>query len=468
MLIKSTNTEYKGLVEEKISGKQEYEDVFKIEKVLKADIFNGFDELIEHLDLQEGKLYGTYVKKNGKVTDLTRDVLRIFIDWISRGSSKNNDYWVEIPSLSLKKTNRGYRKLLDALEKGTENGAIVECDHDYRFNKPDAKVKMRGKCMYYRLAPKYRKRLKKKVDLKKPMYDMFSAYQKQNLLDIQKNDIGRSMINATMHAVFPTVEHVLTLAQSLIGTDNNKGQMYGDGEWYKKEFNCDDKTLENDKLVVDINKITDKYENMMEEGLRVPTQSTSAYRVTDSVCIMPKFIRNEVLLEEEEMIEVDVTALHPNIMAYVLKREIPSERKIIEEYLEGDVHSKMAEYLGVDRKTVKTNFLSYFNDRNANLKKYEVNKFFEEKLPKSLRWIRNYKRANHKRMSKLLFKNETILMENIVREIHKNDLKCFSVYDAIYVPKSKGEQAYNIVNEVIKASGLNTDASMEFKGKRLK
>lgn len=456
MLLKNIHNDYKGLQE---SVKLEkYDTFYNIEKVDTAKIFNGLDEIIDYLDLPD-KCNGYILKKDGKVTPRTRDTIRVFIDWIGRGNKGYDDGFVPIHSQAFKQLNKGYRKILKALKKGTKEGAIINIDETYRFNhKKDNKTKC------YRLSEKYFHRRKVTIKLTHPKYDMFSAFQKRNLIDIEKNDVGRMMIKASMSCSLPPLDLIESIAKKYIGTKNSKGNTYVHGKQYCIEHGLDYKNFNKfcgNLKIVDMDKLVFNHKEMLNRGMRVPTVSETHYRVSDSVCLMPKIFRKEIKIEDEYMTEIDVTALHPNILANILKQNVFSEKEKIEEYLEGDVHTKISNYLGVERKEIKVELLSYFNCRNFQASKYKMDEFMKEVLPECHRWIKMMKRNNHKRMSIILQQNETRLMGSIVRALDKANIKCFVIYDAITVKESDAIKAQEIMNDVINDVGLNTDTKLK-------
>jgi hypothetical protein len=173
--------------------------------------------------------------------------------------------------------------------------------------------------------------------------------------------------------------------------------------------------------------------------------------------MIPKWIRNEIKIDGEQIVEIDAQALHPRIVGK-LYEEITGDTR--PEFLEGDSHTKIAKMLNIDRSSAKLISLSYWNSkiigyktsaskRNvelfAKMDKYIIQN--HSKLFAFLKYIKcdmkpiKNKKSSHSNMSVLLMDMETRIMENFFRDVKYSGNKTTFLYcyDSVAVKQSKYE-----------------------------
>jgi len=183
--------------------------------------------------------------------------------------------------------------------------------------------------------------------------------------------------------------------------------------------------------------------------------------------VLPKWIRAEILIDGEETVEVDATALHSRIVgklyADTMECEVPF-------FLIGDSHTKVAEMLDITRAEAKLIALSYWNSRivkdatiSSKKNKHlfvKMDSFLKKEFPDLWRYLKYIKckmdvikgKGYHRNsnMSALLVDMETIIMQDLIERLNRKELvPCIYVYDAIAVKKSKAEEVKKLLEKVL-------------------
>ena len=171
---------------------------------------------------------------------------------------------------------------------------------------------------------------------------------------------------------------------------------------------------------------------------------------------IPRWIRQEIKIDGEDIKEIDAVALHSKIVGKLYGDYANVETP---EFLTGDSHTKVAELLGVTRSESKLIALSYWNSRIVNgatisskrnselftrMDKFiqtDYPKLFEYlKLVKSSKPIKNGKSSNTN-MSVLLVDKEVRIIQDFLSEY--GGFSVIYVYDCVYVKSSVYEFAKN-------------------------
>lgn len=207
------------------------------------------------------------------------------------------------------------------------------------------------------------------------------------------------------------------------------------------------------------NKVVKKRKIFEHEG------ETFYDRFYSILSILPKWIRNEIKMDEEEVVEVDATALHSRIVGKMFSEWLGGEP--IPEFLTGDSHSKIAEILNISRQEAKIIALSYWNSRivdNATISNKKNITIFR-KMDNLLKtqypelWnmlihikcvmtpIKGHNFSRNSNMSAFLIDREVRIMQDVISRIEKQPV--IYIYDALAVGKSKAEDVQKIFNEVL-------------------
>src|SRR5690606_23644479 len=96
----------------------------------------------------------------------------------------------------------------------------------------------------------------------------------------------------------------------------------------------------------------------------------SGGRVVDSFNLMPSWIRSIVKIDNEEIIELDYKALHPNIAISLYKGST--------KYL---THYKVANILKEELSSVKIEHLSFFNKRLKDMMRSPLYHYYSKEEP---------------------------------------------------------------------------------------
>lgn len=277
---------------------------------------------------------------------------------------------------------------------------------------------------------------------------------------------------------FPKIEELLKLAENMVKNEETDkwGRIYSFGipaEWYhedngkvitKKKSNGETYSytirgkLKTDCPYVDINIHIYNYILMMnnkkiiKKRKKYVDEEGNVYydRFYSFLSMIPKWIRNQIKIDGEEIVECDATALHPRIIAKMFETSTNLEAP---EFLKGDSHSKISDILNISRKEAKLINLSYWNSKivgdntiasNRNkevfkkmddLIKSECPKLFEFlKIVKcDMKAIKNGK-GSHSNMSVMLMDHENRIMQEFLDRF--GGFSFIYCYDSIAVKKS--------------------------------
>lgn len=148
----------------------------------------------------------------------------------------------------------------------------------------------------------------------------------------------------------------------------------------------------------------------------------SGGRVVDSFTLMPSWIREMVTIDNENIVELDFRALHPNI---ALSTYGGVDYQI--------THEMVAEELKIPLKEVKIEHLSFFNKRVSDMERSILYNYYLNKEKDILKAIVKEKRfKGYKETSRNLFKKEVEIMTTCIQELNRLGIYVIYVYDALY------------------------------------
>lgn len=331
---------------------------------------------------------------------------------------------------------------------------------------------------FYRYPVKYffkndliKKSLKESID--KEFEDIFKS------VDDTINFETRILDDANISSyTFPTVEKLQRVAERMVIEEEKDkfGRIYSFGipkEWYsedngkvitKKKSNGETYSYTiNGKLkpncpYVDINSHIYNYIIMMH-GRKVLRKRKKYYDIEGNVyydrfysflSMIPKWIRNEILIDEEEIVDCDATALHPRIIGKLFETYTKEKRP---EFLKGDSHSKIADILNISRQEAKLINLSYWNspiidDCTISSKKNKevfelMDDLIKKDYPKLFSYLKTVKcytksikkrKSSHSNMSVYLMDSESRIMQEFFNTV--SNLSFIYCYDSVSVKKS--------------------------------
>jgi len=206
---------------------------------------------------------------------------------------------------------------------------------------------------------------------------------------------------------------------------------------------------------------------------------------------IPAPIRNHILTLNRR-VGVDVKSMHPNllnalyngsttladIIGYVVDDEVIS---FIDNYsreydlndsdfmklMTGDVKRNLYNFLlsiGETQYTlvdIKIEFLSFFNKKISQAKESFLYPIFEEYAPDFLQFMNWIRSNNHKRMSDILFKLESTIMDKVIIYCDMNGIEVNGVHDEVVVDGERVDEVVAFCTRTLHEYGLDTDVSYE-------
>ena len=182
-----------------------------------------------------------------------------------------------------------------------------------------------------------------------------------------------------------------------------------------------------------------------------------------SLAMLPKWIRNLILIDGEKIMEIDAVALHSKIVGKLYSGLMGEKTP---EFLKGDSHSKVAELLSITRPEAKIIALSYWNSKILNEKTVsavrnkklieKMDNFIKGEYPKLFEYLKITKtymkplkqgKSSNSNMSVFLIDMEVRLIQEFIRRCPK--INVIYVYDCVYVKESVYDEAKQAFEEVI-------------------
>jgi len=175
-----------------------------------------------------------------------------------------------------------------------------------------------------------------------------------------------------------------------------------------------------------------------------------------------KWIRKLVKIDGQPVVEVDYTALHPNIiyLAFAHEKNVPqTERDLFLATFSGDVHGNLVRLIyGNDlsneeydekRSEIKIENLSYWNDKMGAWESYSIHQHIIRLFPKIMEYVQKSKFSTgkaHAETANILFSIETQLMQHNAQVLRSHDIPFIYAYDALWVSEKAKDQVKEIMN----------------------
>jgi len=259
------------------------------------------------------------------------------------------------------------------------------------------------------------------------------------------NVIGRNLIKVYDQITLPSKSEILNRAKKLVEEKykNKKGKKLTFLNKKSKSYYSSSKP----RSFVEYN--IKLYDSLVGSNYMIPKigDFKSGGRVVDSFNLMPSWIRSLVKINNEEIIELDFKALHPNI-AFSIYGE--PKHQITHEYV--------AKALSKPLDEIKIEHLSFFNKRVEDMKKSILYDFYYKREKVMLEnLIQEKERYGYKKTSQQLFKKEVIIMSDIIHELSGLGIYVLYVYDALYCGQTHEGTVTEIMNRVIKKHNVFTN-----------
>jgi hypothetical protein len=334
-----------------------------------------------------------------------------------------------------------YPKIIDVLVRGTTKGAFIEEDNSYLQSKF---------CKRYRLTATYLKAglveyIIKDAEIIHTRNKLF--YEK--LHGAMEDPICSNLIKMYPKIELPTSKELLVIGKCLVkdGYRIKKGKLLTMRNGHKDSYWKDAK---NRSFVEDNIQL---YEFLTSRGFMIPSvgDDKSGGRVVDSFTLMPAWIRGQVNVDGAKLVELDYTALHPNI---AIKLYNGSQR-----YL---THQNVAERTGLDVKSIKIEHLSFFNKRWQGMLKSPLFNFYSELEPDMISNIFNdKKRYGYKVTSAKMFKAEVMIMTDVIKHLNSIGINALYVYDALLCEEKYKAIVVETMNRIILEHGVYTGVKID-------
>ena len=318
--------------------------------------------------------------------------------------------------------------IIKVLEQGTEKGSIIELSKEYCASVHSREYQLSKRYLGYGFE---KITLTTKLAIKKNKKIKALAIQ-----FIQGNKIALNDIMAYSILKLVNTDLIKDYAEDIISnTTFIKGEVL---------------TLERLETHLEIfDYLSDPDEYL--QGFLIPKISKFG-RVYTSFNLMPKWIR-----EMYSLIEVDYSALHPNIASAIFEED--------NEYRQTITHQKIADYLKLSTVKIKKLHLSFFNEsiNNMYLPKYKglmdyYNTYHPTLIPNI---IADKKLNGYKNTSHLLQQFESKMQVLNIEKLNNKGINPLYIFDALAVENRFADIVKDIMNETASEMKVFTDANIQ-------
>ncbi|WP_278034974.1 hypothetical protein [Flavobacterium nitratireducens] len=268
----------------------------------------------------------------------------------------------------------------------------------------------------------------------------------------QTNIIANNLIGLYSKIELPTLDDLKIEAKKLVKAKHKtkKGKILTflnkHNKSYFKDASSRSFVEENIKL----------FEFLTKRSFLIPIigDEKSGGRVVDSFTLMPSWIRNQLKIDDEPIVEVDYKALHPNIAMTIYG----GSKKYI-------THEIVANETNYKKEDVKIEHLSFFNKTQRDMRSSILYKYYESSEPQMLnaivqdKWSSNKK---HKITSMKFFAKEVEIMTECIRLLNAEGINVGYVYDALFCKKSDAEKVKSIMDKVVLQCNVYTTAQINY------
>jgi hypothetical protein len=196
------------------------------------------------------------------------------------------------------------------------------------------------------------------------------------------------------------------------------------------------------------------FDYLTKRGFMIPIIGTdkSGGRVVDSFTLMPSWIRRLVKIDGKSIVEVDYSALHPNIAMSIYGGT--------KRYL---THLQVAENSNIDLSNVKIAHLSYFNERVQGMKRSPLYSYYSESETAMNEAIIKEKQMSlkgHRITSMRMFAKEVKIMTECIKQLNSKGIYVGYVYDSLFCKESDAKLVAEIMNTVVLKFNVFTTAKI--------
>lgn len=338
-----------------------------------------------------------------------------------------------------------YTKVIKALKIGTKTGAIIEVktQDDKETYQPNVISKQ------YKISDTYLKAGLIKYELQTPY--LINRRRKEffrNLNVAYQNVIASNLIQLYGTIDLPSSKQEILNQGKILAKNKAKTKKNKIITLRNKQSNNAWKDTSKRTFVEDSIEL---YEYLTDNGFMIPSIGTdkSGGRVVDSFVLMPSWIRSLIKIDGEEIIEVDVKAMHPNLAIKIYGGN--------EKYL---THQMVSEKTNIALLDVKEEHLSFFNKQLWQMKESPLWEYYQKNEPLMMKNIIDDKYKNgYKITSKKMFKLEVEIMTEVIKRLNEKGIYVGYVYDALFCKKSEASIVKEMMNKIINEFEVYTLAS---------
>jgi hypothetical protein len=280
--------------------------------------------------------------------------------------------------------------------------------------------------------------------------NLYKKSCKRKIIEAEGNVICVNLLEFYKSIVLPTEEEILLEANRLvaIGKPNKNGKKLIFLNKKGRDF------YPNSKKLVFVEDSLKAYGYLINNGLLIPRpgDEKSGGRVVDSFALMPSWVRKLAKINGQPIAEADFSCLHPNIAVTLYGGN--------SQYL---THEKLADQLGIEKRIVKVEHLSFFNAEVWQMRQSPLYRYYEQHEPVMLRALIKDKQESeygHKITSRRLFAKEVEIMTQVVSRLNEEGIFVGYIYDALFFDPIHSQKVVQVMNEVAVDLGVFTIAKL--------
>ncbi len=367
---------------------------------------------------------------------------------IEEAEDHKEDGWKSLHSHILKKEFdyeiNTYKKIINALLYEGKKGSILECDG--KFIKGE-------KCFYYRLGKGYIRKGIASYKLKTPdALELQDRNVRRSLANALNNPICNNLIKMYPFIKVPSVAEIEIMGKELIKENftTKKGKQICSLNKRPRSYykNCKNLSFIEDSIKL--------FKFLTGDKFMIPHASgeKNGGRVVDSFTLMPSWIRNMCTINGQPIVEIDYTALHPNIAMEIYGG--------CSSYI---THGDIAHKANIDLSLVKKEHLSFFNKTWDQMMHSPLYTYYWLNEPDMMENIYRDKTDyfffdvnRYKITSRRMFRKEVEIMSDVIRTLNAEDIYVGYVYDALFCRPDQKQRVQEVMNDVILQHGVKTRA----------
>lgn len=268
--------------------------------------------------------------------------------------------------------------------------------------------------------------------------------QYRKMKDITTNPIAKNLLTVYPKITLPTSEEIFIEAKQLVKNKytNSKGKKLTIlGRRKKSDLSDFSKRVSYEDCLM-------RFKYLTVNGLLIPTISgrRAGGRVYDSFNMMPSFIRHLIKIDKENVVNIDLKCLHPNLSMKLYNGN--------SKYL---THQFIGDQLKLDVKEVKVEHLSFFNMKVSQMKLSPLFDYYRKNEPQMLENLIEDKNKNgYTTTCKKVFDLEVKIMTESIKRLNEIDIYPLYIFDALLVKYSNQNEVELIMNEVLKEMDIYT------------